>query len=376
MKGLKLSYNFKTKRGRVWEGTTEMEPGYYRGVNIKKIGDKTMLIKEGYFTSCDNKNDPHFFFHSKKMWMRVGKKLIAKPIVLYIADIPIFYFPLAYMSLQKSRRSGLILPKYGQSTYGRYLKNFGYYWAMNDYMDMTMRSTYYDKGLFVFSGNFQYIKRYMLGGSVSADYSPKDINTGKKRHRYKIRFNHKHEIKTLDIPGLRFIAPMSISASGKFQSDKTFNKDSYSNIDERLDQDLTTTINLRKRFTGINSSLNISFYRNKNLQTGNITRKFPQASFRLPGGTIGGKGKHWYGDISYNYNTALTENYSKKYTKDKDNPEEIIVTESSEKGWKHDLSIRSSQKILKYLSISPSISFQELWVDQYRDYYWVDSLNT
>ncbi|MCK5078096.1 MAG: LPS-assembly protein LptD, partial [Calditrichia bacterium] len=177
MEGLRLTYNFDTKRGRIWEGTTEMDPGYYRGVNIKKIGDKTMLIKDGYFTSCDHKNDPHFFFHSKKMWMRVGKKMVAKPIVLYIADIPIFYFPLAYMSLQKSRRSGIILPKYGQSTHGRYLKDFGYYWAMNDYMDMTLRSTYYDKGLWVYSGNYRYLKRYLLGGSVSGDYSPKDINT-------------------------------------------------------------------------------------------------------------------------------------------------------------------------------------------------------
>ncbi len=371
MEGLKLTYNFETRRGRVWEGTTEMDPGYYRGVNIKKIGDQTMLIKEGYFTSCDHKNHPHYYFRSKKMWMRIGKKLVAKPIVLYIADIPVMYFPLVYMSLQRNRRSGILIPKYGNSdAYGRYLKDFGFYWAMNDYMDMTLRSTYYDKGIWVFSGNYRYLKRYSLGGSISADYSPKDIITGERRERYKIAFRHKQEIKLIDIPGLRFLAPLSINASGQFQSDKTFNKQYYSSIDDRLNQEMVTSVSLRKKIPGLNSSLNISFYRNENLQTGNISRKFPQASFSLPSRQLGGKGKHWYGNITYNYRTKLTENYTKTYDSDS------TFTENSRKGWQHSLSVRATQKILKYISVAPNANFNELWVNEYRDYQWIDSLNS
>ncbi|MBN2367168.1 MAG: hypothetical protein JXL67_13450, partial [Calditrichaeota bacterium] len=44
--GEKLEYNFRTQRGKVFEGRTSMPPGYYRGESIKKIGKQTLLVKD------------------------------------------------------------------------------------------------------------------------------------------------------------------------------------------------------------------------------------------------------------------------------------------------------------------------------------------
>ena len=63
--GNKMEYNFDTRRGRVVMGETKMQDGIYYGENIRKIGDNTLYIRSGRFTTCEEK-DPHFFFSIKR----------------------------------------------------------------------------------------------------------------------------------------------------------------------------------------------------------------------------------------------------------------------------------------------------------------------
>lgn len=360
MNGIVMTYNFKTRRGRVKEGYTKMSPGYYKGDKIKKIGNKTILVKDGIFTSCENIHDPHYYFYSKKMWVKMNDKMAGKPVILYIADIPVFYLPTIFMSIKRERRSGIILPSFGESGFGgRYLKNFGFYWAINDYMDATLLSTYYEKRGFVYSGNFRYKLRYKLNGRINADYAPKDVITGEQRQRYRISFSHSHKVsETIDI-----------NASGSFQSDQRVNQDLYDNLDIILNQDLTTTVTMRKRFTGINSSLNLNLYRNENLVTGKIDQTLPRLSFSLRR-EFGKAGKSPFGVVSVNYSTSAEARYRKYLQSDS------VFKEETTRRWDHIISITNSVKLFKYFNLLPNINFSELWVNEYRDYFLVDSSNT
>jgi lipopolysaccharide assembly outer membrane protein LptD (OstA) len=143
--GNTLYYDFQTKRGKINYGKTKMSPGYYRGQNINKISDKTMLVKDGYFTSCEYIDNPHFYFRSNKMRAMVNDRMIAQPVYLYIADVPVFVIPFGVFPNKRGRHSGLIVPNYGESSYGgRFLKNMGYYWVPSDYFDATFLADFYD----------------------------------------------------------------------------------------------------------------------------------------------------------------------------------------------------------------------------------------
>ena len=136
--GKTLYYDFNTKRGKIGYGKTKMPPGYYKGEQIYKITDKTLLIEDGYFTSCEYIDNPHFYFRSPKMRVEVSEKVVARPVYLYIADVPIAVLPFGVFPNKKGRHSGIVIPSYGESAYGgRFLKNMGYYWAPNDYIDAT-----------------------------------------------------------------------------------------------------------------------------------------------------------------------------------------------------------------------------------------------
>jgi lipopolysaccharide assembly outer membrane protein LptD (OstA) len=134
--GDKVLYNFHTRKGKISLGTTHMDNGYYVGKQIKKVETDVLYVENGRYTTCDLA-DPHFYFASPKMKVYVRDKVVAEPVFLYIADVPVFALPFGVFPARSGRTSGIIAPAYGQdATSGWYMSHIGYYWAASDYWDI------------------------------------------------------------------------------------------------------------------------------------------------------------------------------------------------------------------------------------------------
>ena len=365
IQGRRLEYDFRNQRGKILVAHTKMEPGYYKGQLIKKMGKKTLLIRDGYFTTCELPDHPHFYFKSKKMRVVVNKRAVAKPIVLYIADVPVAAVPFGVFPLERGRRSGFIMPKYGESRFGgRYLSQFGYYWAASDYWDATLLADFYERTGMAFQGELRYKKRYSFNGNINGVYMPRDISTGRPLRRWRISFTHSQKLGQT----------ATLSGSGTFVSDRTFQQQFSQDIRQRLNQSLTTNINFRKNWPGSKNSLSASFTRVENLQTGQIDYEFPNVIFSMPSRSFfparKGQSRRWYNDIRYSYRTNLK---SKGVIPGK---EGAAIRRTIRSGWVHNATISFNAKIFRYFSFQQSARFQELWVPQYLEYRWVDSLNT
>jgi len=357
LNGDSIEYNFETERGKITMGKTEMEPGYYRGSKIHRIADSTMLIRDGIFTSCEYIDDPHFYFQSSKIRMKIKDKVIVEPIVFYIADVPLAWLPFGVFPNKRGRHSGIVIPSYGENyTGGRFLRGMGYYWAPSDYFDATFLTDFYDKLGFAYRASARYTLRYKLNGSVSAEYYPRDPRSGGQSERWQMRFNHRQEIDPT----------MSIAGSGSFVSDRRFSRELSSNIDERLNQNVTSNLTFSKRWQGTKNSLSASVSRNENLQTGRVGYTLPSISFNrskssiyetITGERLGGK-RNWYQNIFFSYNSSLIHKGSKIPLSDS------TFTESETQGIQHRMSFSSPQKLLKYINLSPSLSFKEDWVNE------------
>lgn len=367
--GARLEYNFQTQRGRIFQGKTRMEPGYYYGQEIEKVGKETLYIKNGRFTSCEL-DHPHYYFKSARMRVRVNKVAVAKPIIMYIADVPVFALPFGVFPLKKGRRSGVILPTFGQNTYGgRYLDGFGYYWAASQYWDATFLGTFYEKTGMVYRGEFRYAKRYAYNGNINGSYSPKDVLTGASRQRWLLNFNHSQRI------GETF----SIFANGRFQSDKQVNRQYFNDINERLNQSIAANLVMRKSWPKSRNTLTVSMRRSENLQSGQIDYEIPNIAFSQPSRSLFPfkSGPHkklrWYNSIKYSYNTNLISRGNRRATVDTANVTHFRSEMKS--AWKHDINASFTAKFFKYISTQQFIRFQELWVPEYQNYRFVDSLN-
>ena len=135
-KGDQVKYNFHTRKGKISIGNTQMDNGYYVGDQIKKVDPDVLCVSDGIYTTCDLK-DPHFYFASPKMKVFVRDKVVAEPIFLYVADVPVFALPFGVFPAHAGRSSGLIAPAYGDDNrFGWYLSHLGYYWAASDYWDI------------------------------------------------------------------------------------------------------------------------------------------------------------------------------------------------------------------------------------------------
>jgi lipopolysaccharide export system protein LptA len=361
--GTELEYNFKAQRGKITSGKTAMEPGYYRGEDIAKIGKKTLLVKNGYFTSCDSVDHPHYYFKSAEMRVLVRKRAVAKPIIMYIEDVPIFAIPFGVFPMERGRRSGLIIPSFGNSNYGgNYLRHLGFYWAASEYWDATLLTNFYERTGVAYEGELRYKKRYSLSGNVNGRFAPKDVTTGQKRQRWSLNFRHDQTINETT----------SFNASGSFVSDQTFLQQYSHNLQDRLDQVLQTNATFSKRWPSSKNGLSASVSRTENLQTGNLDYTLPRLSFSHsqtniipfdPGKSVKRK---WYHDIYYNYSSNFTSTGSKTLQQTSDTTS--FFQKQSRTGWQHNIALSFNSKILKYLKYNQNLRIDELWVPKYLDY--------
>ena len=355
-----IEYNFKTRRGKIKGGKTEMEPGYYKGQEVVKIGRNTMLVNTGYFTSCEYIDDPHYYFKSTRMRVKIKDQIIAEPIYFYIADVPLFWLPLGIFPNKKGRHSGLVVPSFGESRVGgRYLRGMGYYWAPNDYFDAEFLLDFYDKLGFAYRARANYKVRYKLNGYVSGEFFPYDLYTGAKKERWSFTFRHNQIIDR----------NLRISGSGTFVSDKSFANDLSPNMDERLNQNISSNISISKTFNR-NNSMNINLSRNQNLQTERIDYTLPNISFNHTRTSIyetitgkkGGAQKSWYQNIFFTYNARLINKGSRYLTADS------TIEETQQNGVRHQLAFSSAtQKLFRYLNITPKFNYTEDWTNEVTD---------
>ena len=62
--------------------------------------------------------------------------LVARPVVLYVRDVPILWLPFMFQDMRPGRHSGILMPQFGfndlvrpDRSYNRQISNIGYYWA-------------------------------------------------------------------------------------------------------------------------------------------------------------------------------------------------------------------------------------------------------
>ena len=145
-----IDYDLTTRSASVGAFETSVEAGADRLYLSAKSGQlfsdtlvtgkHTVWASDGSFTYCDLL-EPHFHFETKSMKFISDNIMVARPGVLYIGEVPVFWIPFFFQDVRKGRRSGLLTPNFGiaellrnSPSYRRQVNNIGYYFSINDYM--------------------------------------------------------------------------------------------------------------------------------------------------------------------------------------------------------------------------------------------------
>jgi lipopolysaccharide assembly outer membrane protein LptD (OstA) len=357
-KGSKVTYNFKTKKGRIDLGETEIEQGYYYGEEIKKVESDVMYVGHGRFTTCELEH-PHYYFASPEMKVIVKDKVVARPVYLYISDVPIFALPFGIFPNERGRRSGIIAPAYGESDKGRFLTHLGYYWAMSDYTDIDLRGDGYSKGSWVLNSDFRYALRYGFSGSISGSLAKTitgergDPNYGNEK-LFNVSIRHNQE----------FNPTTRLSVDFTFTSGSYYKQTSY-DFNDLLRQNVISNATLMKSWEGTPNSMTLNIHRDQNLQTGQVGEILPSLSFTRSQTFPFRSGKHsessstqrWYELIGYTYGGQFLNKRNKVPVPGGGfaNDERLGVN--------HTVTINASPKA-GYITVTPFFNYTEKWYDK------------
>jgi len=208
-----IRYDVNARRGVVRDVTTAVESGQrwiVHGNTAAFKGDSTeggqaaFYAQDGWLTSCEEL-EPHYHFAARELKLISKNVMVARPAVLYIADVPVMWLPFVFQDMRSGRRSGIIPPRIGfnqifrQSPFlRRTIDDIGYYFAINDYVDAQVstdwrsdaRSTAFDPGYLKFNGQLNYRWRdRFISGSIASSYHY--LRNGQSNTQYSL--NHQQE---------------------------------------------------------------------------------------------------------------------------------------------------------------------------------------
>jgi hypothetical protein len=139
------------------------------------------FMSHARFTSCDL-DVPHSHFETGEIKIVGGNVLVARPVRLYFADVPVFWLPFVAQSLSSGRNSGLLTPRFSVNDivrtsggYRRRVSNIGFYWAMSDYSDALFALDWFSQTFFSVTGSAEYrFNRHFLDGDANVRHYWRD----------------------------------------------------------------------------------------------------------------------------------------------------------------------------------------------------------
>ncbi|MCS7028498.1 MAG: putative LPS assembly protein LptD [Bacteroidia bacterium] len=358
----KIIYNFKTRRGKVYQVRTQLDQDQFIQAEALKRSNEAngvYYIKNGKFTTC-NAAQPHYYFLSKKMKVIPNDKVVTGPVQAHIEDVPLpIILPFGYFPNKPGGKSGILFPMYGESVQrGFFLRDGGYYFAISPKMDAAIRGDVYSKGGFGLRATTNYKIIQKLDGSFTADYQyvpkskPEDIIQANEFKSFTVRWSHSQPLS----PTARFTANVN---AGTTNYNQTAN-----NPEVNLVNTLQSSVSFSKSWTGKPYSFSANLTHSQNNATKNVTLGIPDINFshsRInPFKSKNSVKSHWYDNIGIAYNATLRNQIS--------GPDSIVFSSRSPRlfqhGVNHTIPIDANFKIFKYLTFTPTFTYQERWYTQ------------
>lgn len=358
-----LTYNLKTKKGFIRQAVTKQGEGYLISDKTKKTSEDILCMTDGKYTTCDNHDHPDFYLDLTRGKVRPGKYIVAGPAYLVIEDVPLpIAVPFGFFPFTDKYSSGIIMPTFqDELTRGFGLTNGGYYFAINDYMDLEVKGEIFTKGTWSVNATSQYLKRYKYRGNLSFSYR-EDVFSEKGLPDYltdpnmSIVWSHSQDAKAN--PFFNFSSSVNFSTSGYNRS----NINTYYNPNVNSQNTKASSVSFTQRFP--DSPFNISGSMQVNQQTRDslISLTLPNISISMsriyPFKRKNAVGKErWYEKISMSYSGTLANSINTKEYK--------LLHSSFTRDWKngmqHNIPLSATFNILKYINVSPNVTYTERW---------------
>lgn len=356
-----MAFNFKTKKGYITNVETTQGDGFMQSQHSKRAADGTLYLEHAKYTTCDAKH-PHFYIALSRAKVRPGKESVFGPAYLVVADVPLpLAVPYGFLPFNKKYSSGFIMPSYGDETSrGFYLRDGGYYFAINDYMDIKALGEIYTKGSWGLSAETNYRKRYRYNGNFYISFL-RTVDGEKNMPDYavtkslKVQWTHSKDAKAS--PNTTFSARVNFASENYERS----NLESMYNPLAYTQSTRASSVSFSHTFPSIGLNIAGSTNLTQSLRDSSVSMTLPDLSISLnrfyPFRRKHQAGKErWYEKISMSYTGSLSNSINTK--------EDKLFKSNLVKDWRngmqHRIPIDATFQVFKYINISPQFSLRDI----------------
>lgn len=355
-----MAYNFKSKKGLIRDVYTEQQEGFLKGKIAKRDSSGVIYLKHGRYTTCD---DPHpdFYIALSRAKVRPGKDVVFGPAYLVVADVPVpLAIPYGFFPFSKKYSSGFIMPSYGdEQTRGFYLRDGGYYFAINDRVDLKLLGEIYTRGSWGLSASSNYRKRYRYNGNFYFSYQntkvgDKGMPDFQENTSFKLQWRHSQD------PKANPFSSLTASVNFATTSYERNNLTSMYNPQSMTQSTRTSSISYSTGFSSIGMSLSMGANIMQNMRDSTISLQFPDLNVSIAN-FYPFRRKHmsgterWYEKISMRYTGQFKNSIEEK--------EDKILKSNPIKDWKngisHQIPVQANFTLFNYINVTPSFNFRD-----------------
>lgn len=362
---------------------------------LYKDENDNLYLDKGQFCPCEDPN-ASTYIKANKIKVIPNKRVITGPFQLWIADLPTpVFLPFGLFPISQKKTSGVLIPSYGESVNrGFFLKNGGYYWAINDYMDLSLLGEVYTKGGWGLNSIYKYKNRYKFVGDVNLRYNKRVSNSDEIANKsvvndFWVNWNHKPR----SVSGRRFSANINGGTS-------TYNSNNAYSANNYLSSQFNSAITYYQPIKNTPFSLSVNARHNQNVVTNvfeftlpevnvSMNRVYPFKKFAERKSIL----QDFYKTFSFSYrndfrneitnapvvtsfpfqiasvDTSVYDTLGLDFM-DKENISRLL--DRAQFGMKHVVPISASFSLGSY-KINPSFNYTEFWYNKNFDYTYSDA---
>lgn len=377
-----LRFNFKSSKGLIFDAVTQQDEFTIHGSRTKFISkdsdstaiDDQILNENARITTCDA-DDPHFAIRARKLKVVPNKLAVIGLSQLEIMGIPTpIVLPFGFFPLVEGRSSGIIFPNNFEydDNLGIGFREIGYYFPVNDYMDLRLTGDIYTRGTHRLNATSQYKRRYKYSGNVQLSYANnigESLVDGDRTSNkaYSLKVTHNQDAKAH--PYRSVGGNINLSTNRYDQ----INTNSYENV---VNNKISSNFFYKHSMPGTPFSFSAGFSHFQDNQTRKVDITLPDVKLNMT--TIypfkskkGGK-EGWYEKITFDYD-AKFKNYVQATDTTLFTDE---VWDNLQTGISHKATSGASFNVLKYFNVSVNADLEQFVLTRTQDRMFIDSLVT
>ncbi len=365
-----IKYNFKSKKGLVDHAVTQQGEFNLVGSRTKFVSGLTdslgvkaddEIYNQGAIITTCNHDPPHYGIRAGKLKFVPNKVAVMSVAQVEIARVPTpLFLPFGFFPLIQGKSSGLIFPssyEYNEQL-GLGFREVGYYWPVNDYVDMRMTGDIYTRGSHGVRVNTTYKKRYGYSGNILLGYSnnirDNDADGSKiSAKSFNISISHRQDTKAHPYRNL--------GGSINIQTNR-YDQRTYENPVAALNNTYSSNFTFSHDMPGTPFRLSAEFRHSQNTQTRVMDITLPNISLRMntiyPFKKKNSTKEIWTDNIALSYSSEF-----RNFVKTTDT---TLFTQQTLKdiqtGLQHRATLSTNFRLFNYINVSPGINYDEAWL--------------